>query len=156
MIVSHTLRKCRKALFRHFILWNLALFSLTLTINYPLTASAAQVTLAWDQNSEPAFAGYRIFSRKEAQSYEYSNPAWEGTETTCTISVPDDCTTYFIARAHDTYGNESNDSNEVCYQHKSISRGGDDDTDGGGGCFISTSFLMTFTSLFLAVRGTKT
>ncbi len=82
----------------------------------PQTVYSADITLAWDANGEDDLAGYRIYVRQEGQSYDYSNPAWEGTETTCTIYDLDDETTYcFVARAFDTSDNESGDSNEVCH-----------------------------------------
>ena len=76
-----------------------------------------QVTLEWSPNSEPDLAGYRVFLREEGQSYDYTNPSWEGTETTCTIYNLDETKTYyFVARAFDTEGLESGDSNEVCLE----------------------------------------
>jgi len=79
---------------------------------------SAGVTLAWDANNEEDLDGYRVFCRKEGQSYDYKNRAWDGdrTETSCTINLNDNTTYYFVARAFDTSGNESGDSNEVCYQ----------------------------------------
>jgi hypothetical protein len=80
---------------------------------------SAEVTLAWDANSEEDLAGYGVFCRQEGESYNYNDPAWEGdkTETSCTIYNLDDHTTYcFVVRALDTSGNESGDSNEVCYE----------------------------------------
>jgi len=75
---------------------------------------AMDVTLAWDPNSEPDLAGYRMFTRIEGGSYDYLSPAWEGTATTCTITgLPDSTNNYFVARAFDTEGLESGDSNEV-------------------------------------------
>jgi len=72
--------------------------------------------LAWDPNSENDLAGYRIFYREEGQSYNYEELAWEGSETTCTIyNLDDNATYYFVARAFDTRGSESGDSNEACY-----------------------------------------
>jgi len=83
----------------------------------PHSARAADVTLAWDANTEADLAGYRIFYREEGQNYDYNNPGWEGTATTCTISALNDNTTYyFVARAFDTSNNESGDSDEVCYR----------------------------------------
>jgi len=74
-------------------------------------------TLVWNFNSEENLAGYRIFYRENGQSYDYKEPAWEGSETTCTIYNLDNNTTYyFVARAFDTEGSESGDSNETCYQ----------------------------------------
>ena len=84
---------------------------------FPQNVFSAQVTLAWDPNSEEDLAGYEVFYREEGQSYSYNQPAWEGTDTTCTISKLNDNTTYyFVARAFDMSGNESGDSNEVRYQ----------------------------------------
>jgi hypothetical protein len=78
-------------------------------------------TLAWDPNSEKNLDGYRIFYRENGQGYDYEVPAWEGSKTTCTIYNLDDNTTYcFVARAVDTEGAESGDSNETCYQSEII------------------------------------
>ncbi len=78
---------------------------------------SVDVTLAWDANTEPDLDGYRIFVRAEGGSYNYTQPAWEGTTTTCTIHGLDDGTNYyFVARAFDTSNNESGDSNEVFYE----------------------------------------
>lgn len=84
---------------------------------------AVDVTLAWDANSEDDLAGYRIFCRKEGESYDYSPGAWawQGRITTCTIPItiglypPHDTPHYFVARAVDWEWNESSDSDEVCY-----------------------------------------
>ncbi len=79
--------------------------------------SSVDITLAWDANTEPDLAGYRIFVRAEGESYDYSQPDWEGTETTCTITgLADGANYYFVARAFDTSNNESGDSNEVLYE----------------------------------------
>ena len=84
---------------------------------FPKNAHSTDVTLSWDANSEEDLAGYRIFYREAGQSYDYNDPLWEGSETTCTAYNLDDMTTHcFVVRAFDTSGNESGDSNEVCYQ----------------------------------------
>jgi hypothetical protein len=84
---------------------------------FPKNAHSTDVTLSWDANSEEDLAGYRIFYREAGQSYNYNDPLWEGSETTCTVYNLDDMTTHcFVVRAFDTSGNESGDSNEVCYQ----------------------------------------
>jgi len=85
---------------------------------FPRNACAVDVTLTWDANSEGDLAGYRVFYREEDQSYNFNEPDWEGSDTTCAISDLDENTTYyFVARAFDTSGNESGNSNEVYYQH---------------------------------------
>jgi len=72
--------------------------------------------LAWDANDETDLDGYRIFVRAEGESYNYADPDWEGTATTCTIyGLADDTNYFFVARAFDIAGNESGDSNEEFY-----------------------------------------
>jgi len=133
---------------------------------------SAEVTLAWNSNSDPNLDGYKIFYRQEGDTYNYDHPAWAGnhTETTCTIYGLDDNTTYyFVARAVDVEGNESADSDEVCYEptesdlpHSGTSEGtgsaGDSSGtsegtgssgDGGGGssgsgCFIATAAFGSY------------
>lgn len=82
----------------------------------PSVALAYSVSLAWDPNSEEELAGYRVFAREDGQSYNYSEPDWEGTATTCTIGdLNSSKIIFFVARAFDTGGNESGNSNEVQY-----------------------------------------
>jgi len=74
------------------------------------------LTLTWNPNSEENLAGYRIFYREDDQNYDYEQPAWEGSKTTCTIyNLNDNTTYYFVARAFDTEGSESGNSNETRY-----------------------------------------
>ena len=70
---------------------------------FPKNAHSTDVTLSWDANSEEDLAGYRIFYREAGQSYDYNDPLWEGSETTCTAYNLDDMTTHcFVVRAFDT------------------------------------------------------
>jgi hypothetical protein len=103
--------------FSFIFIW-FVLFSINLLFIFIPNASAAtQVTLEWSPNSEPDLAGYRVFSREEGQTYDYTNPSWEGADTTCTIYDLDETKTYyFVVRAFDTEGFESGDSNEVCLE----------------------------------------
>jgi len=65
--------------------------------------------------------GYRIFSREKSQSYDYANPAWEGTDTSCTIYDLYETKTYcFVARAFNTQGIESQDSIELCKEASAV------------------------------------
>ena len=75
---------------------------------------AVNVTFQWDPNTEPDIAGYKVFCREKGQSYNYTNPSWKGTDTTCTIFNLDETKTYyFVSRTFDTQGLESIDSNEL-------------------------------------------
>lgn len=90
------------------------LFALILVT--PSIVLAFSLTLAWDPNCEEALAGYRIFAREDGQPYNYSEPNWEGTAITCEIELSDPSKIIFlVARAFDTSGLESGDSNEVQY-----------------------------------------
>ena len=83
-------------------------FAIVFVLTIP--ALGAAVTLAWDPNTEPDLAGYKVFYRTHGSTYDYTDPIWAGAETTCTVDVAADG--YFVARAFDTSGLESNDSNE--------------------------------------------
>lgn len=86
--------------------------------------TAASVSLRWDPN-DPAPEGYRLFTRKSGQAYNYSQPAWEGAATTCTINILEGQTdSYFVVRAYDG-GLESADSAEVHYAPPVTDKDGD-------------------------------
>ena len=96
---------------------NLTYLTICFALLLPLPSSAqTQVSFAWQPNTEPDIAGYRLFSRTEGEAYSYNEPAWEGTETSCAIDIPgQDVPYFFVLRAFDTEGFESIDSDEVCY-----------------------------------------
>jgi len=65
---------------------------------------------------------------------------WDGTETICTISgLDDNFTYYFVSRAYDIYGNESENSVELCYEPSSSNSVPTASSSSGGGCFIATA-----------------
>ncbi len=75
---------------------------------------AAQVTLAWDPETDPSVAGYKVYYGTASRSYQYNNDA--GKNTTSTVSnLPTGTTYYFSVTAYDTTGIESGYSNEVSY-----------------------------------------
>jgi Fibronectin type III domain len=77
-------------------------------------AMAAQVTLAWDPNTESDLAGYRIHYGTASGSYSVHTDVHNVTSYTVT-GLTAGQTYCFAASAYDTSGNESGYSNEVSY-----------------------------------------
>jgi hypothetical protein len=95
----------------------LFIFAFSFITFSPIIASAAQITLEWDENDEKDLAGYRVFYRQQGHNYDYYNPVWEGTENWCTLSGDfEDTICFFVVRAFNSSGTESRNSNEVYYQ----------------------------------------
>jgi len=105
-MVTHRHKKSRQSKVWYFV-------GLSIIFLFASVCSAHKITLAWSPNSEPDLAGYRVFYRAEGANYNYTAPAWEGTETTCEILDLGDGTYYFVARAFDVEELESGNSNEV-------------------------------------------
>jgi hypothetical protein len=75
-------------------------------------ANAAHLDLAWDANTEPELAGYRVYYG--TASREYVDFADVGNTTTYLLDGLLEGVTYYIAMtAYDVYGNESDFSDEV-------------------------------------------
>ena len=109
----HSKKRNRSFLFRFFH-FGLALIAFLWPLSLTTLAIAADITLAWDANTDPV-DGYRVFCREQSEEYNYFQPDWDGSSTTCTIYGLDDYTTYcFVVRAYNDSG-ESGDSNEVVY-----------------------------------------
>jgi len=129
------------------ILLAIALFLLCFT-----PADAAYLDLAWDPNTDPDLAGYRVYYG--TASREYLDSIYVGNTTTYRLDGLLEGVMYYIAvTAYDLYSNESDFSDEV-----SSYTGGDgmpDDWEtkyfgdtnqepestpsGGGGCFIASA-----------------
>src|SRR3989475_8131736 len=78
----------------------------------PTSSSAAQVTLAWDANTEPDLAGYKLYYGSSSRSYQLSVDV--GNRTSYTLSgLLEGQTYYFAATAYNLSQNESGFSNEV-------------------------------------------
>lgn len=131
--------------------WKFNLLFILLLFNLATPSFAIDVTLKWTENNEPDLAGYRIFFREEGQSYNYASPYWETTEPICTIYDLDEATTYFfVVRAFDFDGFESNNSNEVRLEsgtipaHQSqIEDNNENVLYGSGGRVINGCFIAT-------------
>ena len=78
----------------------------------PALSSAAQVTLAWDANTEPDLAGYKLYYGNSSGSYQFSVDV--GNVTSYTLSgLLEGQIYYFAATAYNVSQNESGFSNEV-------------------------------------------
>ena len=77
-------------------------------------ATAAQVTLAWDPNTESDLAGYKIHYGTASNSYSVHIDVHNVTTYTVT-GLTDGQTYYLAATAYDASGNESGYSNSVTY-----------------------------------------
>jgi len=75
---------------------------------------SAQVTLAWNANTDPNIAGYKIYYGTSSRNYDVSLDV--GNFTSCTIADMEEGETYyFAATAYDIQGNESSFSEEVVF-----------------------------------------
>jgi hypothetical protein len=118
MVFLHDSKKSKRLFSSHFFLFVLGLIALLWALSHTTFALAADITLAWDANTG-SVDGYRVYCREQAEEYNYSQPDWEGSSTTCTIYGLDDSTTYyFVVRTFNEFG-ESGDSNEAIYSPSS-------------------------------------
>ena len=117
--------KCKDCYFSYFSPFYAVVLVCMLLLSHPTLAAAAQVTLAWDANTEADLAGYNVYSRvgafpsKEAYDRKItltlsdlpspSSPEYEF------ANVSDSETTFFGVTAYDDSGNESGLSNVVSY-----------------------------------------
>jgi hypothetical protein len=88
--------------------------SLVFLILFPSALYAAQVSLAWDPNTETDLAGYKIYIGYAPRSYSWSMDAGKQTQGTVT-NLEDGSTFYMALTAYNTAGLESGFSNEVTY-----------------------------------------
>ena len=123
-------------------------------------AYSADVTLTWDASSDPDVTGYKIYYG--TQSGTYSEMVDAGSATTVTLTDLVIGTTYYIAAtAYDSYGYESDYSNEVQYTASaddppvnlgSSSAGTSSGGGGGGGhCFIATAAFGSYLDPHVAI-----
>jgi hypothetical protein len=77
-------------------------------------AFAADVTLAWNPNTEEDLFGYRIYYGTASGDYDYTLEVGNQTEYTVT-GLEEGLLYYFAATAYDLSWNESGYSDEVVY-----------------------------------------
>jgi len=126
-----------------------------LVLLFPASCLAWQVTLAWDNNTEPNLAGYKVHYDTSPGDPYYGTEADQGTSpiTILLKGLPDQYnpeftltglvsgpTYYFAVTAFNTEDLESGYSNEVNAKDEDDEDGSEpsDGGDGGDGCFIST------------------
>jgi hypothetical protein len=95
-------------------------FLLVITLFVHLTslqAWSAQVTLAWDPITEPDVTGYKLYigptSGNYTQSIDVGTGTYDGTAVSYTVPDMPVGLYYFVVTFYDTYGNESEYSNEI-------------------------------------------
>jgi len=103
-------------------------FLLAALLSITPSAYGLDVTLAWDANTEPDLAGYRLHYKTDAPGAPYTGTgATEGDSpidvfdvTQFTVhGLTDGVTYYFVVTAYDSENNESGYSNEVSYDASS-------------------------------------
>jgi hypothetical protein len=108
--------KKRFKIFSQFSL--VAVFSFIILTSIILLSSAAalsaQVTLAWDPNTETDLEGYKLYYGFESGNYLYSVDVSNQTSHTISDLEPNRVH-YFAATAYDTDNNESGFSDEITY-----------------------------------------
>ena len=131
----------------------------------PSPCTADSITLAWDENSEPNLAGYRIYYRIGSSGSQiisrYNGTGIENGDSPIEVPVHEDESLdprfmeitldglnedqnyYFVVTAYNTEGFESAPSNEAALLN--VPEPNDSGTlssagagGGGGGCFISS------------------
>lgn len=85
---------------------------LFLTLLFSKVGLAAQIRIAWDPNTEPDVAGYKIYYGTSSKSYTGS--ADVGNVTSCTLKgLKKGETQYIAVTAYNSSGSESGYSSEV-------------------------------------------
>jgi hypothetical protein len=121
--------------------------SLFLAALFPAHLAASSLTLAWDPNTEPDLAGYKVYCGTRSRHYDSAIDV--GKNTYCKVSYLAPKTRYyFTLTAYDTSRNESDFSWEVSAvtgdEPDPAPSGGSTlpltaSEGGSGGCFIATA-----------------
>ena len=88
------------------------IFLILILAFFSTSAMSAEVSLAWDPNTESDLAGYKIHYGQSSGNYQYSVDI--GNFTSITVSdLTEGQTYYYAATAYDIEGNESSFSEEI-------------------------------------------
>jgi hypothetical protein len=144
----------RKSVFFILVLSGLLLLLLAILSLLVPAAHAGQVTLAWDANTDPGVAGYKVHYGTSPGNY--TSHIDVGYTTSCVISgLSEGVAYYFAATAYDSTGNESDYSAAINYTPP-LAPAPDPSPDpapapsagaaqsGGGGCFIATAAFGSY------------
>jgi len=139
--VSLITRRFTQKASRHTLLLLHLFFSVLIVFPLLFTSTpevcAAEVTLAWDPNPEPAVEGYRVYYGK-ASGY-YTDVLDVGNRTDCVIPGLDAGATYYFAcTAYSAAGDESNFSGEIVYAAEETSSSSSG-SSASAKCFIATA-----------------
>lgn len=145
--------------------WRSALFGFFVSLLWSTSVLSADVTLAWDPNSETDLEGYGVYFHKDTPGPPYDLAGYITLAELNNSSDPSFVVSglekggryYFAVTALDTAENESTFSNAVCADvgdtitpcsasapdsgsvPGSVASGGGGSGGGGGGCFINAS-----------------
>ena len=98
-------------------------------LGFPHVACGMSITLTWNPLPPGQADGYRLFYRLPGEGYNYTQPAWQGSATSCTLFAMQDVTTHFVVRAYQSY-RQSSDSHEATYYSLASDMDGDGMPDG--------------------------
>lgn len=102
---------------------------------------AADVTIAWDANPDPAVTGYRVYFGTATRYYTNAVDAGDQTVVIITDLLPG-VTYFFAATDYNDEGFESYFSSEISYTVPGSSS--PSESSGGGGCFIATAAFGSY------------
>ncbi len=110
-------------------------------MSFGLTTLAAQVTLTWEENSEPHLGGYKVYYGTASGDYDWSIDV--GKATTYTVrNLADGVTYYFASKAYTTNRKESAFSDEAAQNGCTYAISATDESftsSGGSGTVLVTT-----------------
>ena len=133
----------------------MVLVFLVIFLALPQIVSSAEIGLAWDSNAESDVAGYKIYYGTASGKYTHSVNV--GNVTQATLNLPKK--KYYISlTAYDTYGNESDYSNEVSWPIQVFQPNGGEILHPFDSCWIqwsAASGAVSFTLSYSLDNGKK-